>query len=347
MKSLISLVCLALLALTAAPASATIVRVDTPVGHFFVDLLEEEAPATVANFLSYVRDGSFDNSIIHRSSHGFIVQGGGFTFTDNEITEIPQKAPVANEFGLSNTRGTVAMAKIADDPDSATSQWFVNAADNAANLDDQNGGFTVFGRVLGNGMAVVDLLNSIARFNLDGGALSEIPLLISGVIESVEEKNVLFTRITEVTGFEINAGLTGAWFNPATPGQGWLLDVIDTEDRKEIFAAWFTWDVASGDAPSLQNAKGFASDANRWLTAGGSFDGDSATLTLSRSTGGVFNDPQPTGIETVGTLTVQFIDCANALFSWNFDDDAFPDDSVEVIRLSPDAFCGDIALPLD
>lgn len=347
MKYLISLVCLVLLALTAVPACATVIRVDTPVGHFYVDLLEEEAPATVANFLSYLRDGSYDNSIIHRSSHGFIVQGGGFTFTDDAITAIPEKAPVVNEFGASNTRGTVAMAKIADDPDSATSQWFINADDNSANLDNQNGGFTVFGRVLGNGMAIVDLLNSIVRFNLDSGALSEIPLLISGAIENVQAKNIVFTQVTEVTGFEINSGLTGAWFNPATPGQGWLIDVIDNGERKEIFVAWFTWEVASDTARSIQAAKGFASDDNRWLTAGGSFDGDSATLTLSRSTGGAFNDPRATGLETVGTLSAQFIDCANAIFSWNFDNDDFPDDSVEAIRLSPDAFCGEIALPLD
>ena len=338
MKTLIAI----LMLLASGQACATIVRVDTPLGSFSIDLLEEQAPNTVANFLAYLRDGSYDNAIIHRSSHGFIVQGGGFTFADNEFAAVPTKPPVVNEFGLSNVRGTVAMAKVGGDPDSATSQWFVNVEDNSANLDGQNGGFTVFGQVLGNGMQLVDTLNSIARYNLDGSVLTEVPLLLSGAIETVTAENVLFTRITEVTGFEINAGLSGAWFNAATAGQGWLVDVIDSGDRQEIFLAWFTYDV---NAPTGDDATGFGSTQHRWLTASGSFAGDTAMLTLFRNTGGIFNDGTPTTLEAVGTMTVQFLDCGNAQLSWNFDDDAFADDSVSIVRLSPDKFCEPVALP--
>ncbi len=112
-----------------------------------IDLFEEETPETVANFLNYVNDGDYANTFIHRSVAGFVIQGGGFTFIDGERQSVPTDPPVVNEPGISNLRGTIAMAKLSGDPNSATSQWFINLADNAENLDGQNGGFTVFGQV--------------------------------------------------------------------------------------------------------------------------------------------------------------------------------------------------------
>ncbi|MEL6224380.1 MAG: peptidylprolyl isomerase, partial [Cyanobacteria bacterium J06627_8] len=98
-----------------------------------VVLFDQDAPQTVQNFRNYVEDGDYENSIIHRSVPGFVVQGGGFTSTViSSIPPIPTDAPVVNEFSSerSNTRGTIAMAKLGGDPDSATSQWFFNLADN-------------------------------------------------------------------------------------------------------------------------------------------------------------------------------------------------------------------------
>jgi cyclophilin family peptidyl-prolyl cis-trans isomerase len=108
------------------------------------------APATVTNFINYVNDGDYVNSIIHRSIPGFVIQGGGFTVEDLEIETVSTDLPIVNEFNpqRSNTRGTIAMAKLGNDPNSATSEWFFNLADNSANLDKQNSGFTVFGEVL-------------------------------------------------------------------------------------------------------------------------------------------------------------------------------------------------------
>ncbi|MEI8340687.1 MAG: peptidylprolyl isomerase, partial [Verrucomicrobiota bacterium] len=136
-----------------------IVRFSTNSGDILMRLYPSKAPLTVANFLNYVNNNAYDYSFIHRSVPGFVIQGGGwFVDTNNNynITAITTYGTVANEFGDSNTRGTVAMAKLAGDPNSATDEWFVNLADNSTNLDNQNGGFTVFGKVLDSSMPVID-----------------------------------------------------------------------------------------------------------------------------------------------------------------------------------------------
>lgn len=127
--------------------SAQTVRFATSLGNIDVNLAPESAPATVQNFLNYVNKGAYNNSFIHRSVPGFIIQGGGYTFINGGVGTIPQDPPVVNEYKISNTRGTLAMAKLGGDPNSATNQWFFNLANNGSNLDNQNGGFTVFGRV--------------------------------------------------------------------------------------------------------------------------------------------------------------------------------------------------------
>ena len=166
--------------LSASADYPTIVRMTGGMGEFDIQLLDTTTPKTTANFLGYVQRGDFSNSIIHRSVPGFILQGGGFRLRTNEIVPVPTLAPVTNEPVFSNVRGTVAMAKLDGNPHSATSQWFINLSDeNADNLDDQNGGFTVFGVVLGNGMVVADKIAALPRYNATnelGGAFGELPL---------------------------------------------------------------------------------------------------------------------------------------------------------------------------
>lgn len=149
----------------------TTVRFATNLGDFNVSLFDETASNTVANFLNYVADGDYVDSIVHRSVPDFVIQGGGYY---SDFSAVPADPPIANEFGASNLRGTIAMART-DDPNSATSQWFINLADNLF-LDTQFGGFTVFGEVVAPGMTTVD---QIAALDTIGEArpFGELPVL--------------------------------------------------------------------------------------------------------------------------------------------------------------------------
>jgi peptidyl-prolyl cis-trans isomerase A (cyclophilin A) len=159
-----------------AVSHATVVEVRTVVGNFQVNLFDETTPQTVENFLEYVNSGAYASNVVHRSANNFVVQMGGFAYA-NEFppNAIATGTPVNNEPELSNVRGTLAMAKVGGNPNSATSQFFVNLANNSSNLDVQNGGFSVFGQVLGDGMDVVDTIAALPRFNF-GGAFGELPL---------------------------------------------------------------------------------------------------------------------------------------------------------------------------
>ncbi|MCW1717987.1 peptidylprolyl isomerase [Pseudoalteromonas sp. A3] len=144
-----------LLAFSCFTSQATIVEMQTSHGVIELNLFDQQAPNTVANFLSYIEDDAYNQTVIHRSVSDFVIQGGGFTFTD-ELVPITTKPTVVNEPVLSNVKGTIAMAKLANDENSATSQWFFNMVDNSEALDTQNGGFTVFGQITAQSQATLD-----------------------------------------------------------------------------------------------------------------------------------------------------------------------------------------------
>jgi len=140
------------------------VRVDTSLGTMTLQLFPSVAPETVANFLGYIDRGDYVDTIFHRIVTDFVVQTGGIRSTGilyDRLEDIDSQEPVDNEPCISNVAGTIAMAKVDGDPNSATSQWFVNLGDNSANLDSQNGGFTVFGRVLGDGLDVAIAISEL------------------------------------------------------------------------------------------------------------------------------------------------------------------------------------------
>ena len=143
-------------------------------GDITLELDAENAPATVANFLQYVRDGHYDNTIFHRVIDGFMIQGGGMA---PGMKEKVMRSPIANEAGngLKNKRYTVAMARTSD-PHSATAQFFINVADNAF-LDHkgpspQGWGYCVFGKVAA-GQDVVDRIKGVKT--ADSGSHQNVP----------------------------------------------------------------------------------------------------------------------------------------------------------------------------
>jgi peptidyl-prolyl cis-trans isomerase B (cyclophilin B) len=157
-------------------------------GDITLALDSENSPATVANFLQYVRDGHYDNTVFHRVIDGFMIQGGGF---EPGMKQKPTRAPVANEAanGAKNKRYTVAMARTSD-PHSASAQFFINVADNDF-LDykspSPNGwGYCVFGKVIA-GMDVVDRIKGVPTGN-------------TGMHQHVPRDDVELQRAEEVKG---------------------------------------------------------------------------------------------------------------------------------------------------
>ncbi|HUT30171.1 MAG TPA: peptidylprolyl isomerase [Sedimentisphaerales bacterium] len=149
------------------------VKLETTVGDIVIELNEEAAPITAGNFLRYVGEGFYDGTVFHRVIPGFMIQGGGFTA---DMVRKPTHSPIPNEAakGLKNDRGTIAMARM-DNPDSATSQFFINHKNNDA-LNYQGPvkpGYAVFGNVV-KGMDVVDKIAAVKTTRK--GPYSDVPV---------------------------------------------------------------------------------------------------------------------------------------------------------------------------
>lgn len=158
-----------------AAAEARKVLLKTSAGDITLELYPDKAPKSVENFLGYVDSHFYDGTIFHRVISGFMIQGGGFTA---DLRQKKTRAPIVNESknGLSNLRGTLAMARTAD-PNSATAQFFINTVDNPR-LDyagDANPGYCVFGKVVA-GMDVVDKIRTVAT-GPQGPFASDVPAI--------------------------------------------------------------------------------------------------------------------------------------------------------------------------
>jgi len=152
----------------------TSVTLETSMGDIRIELDAEKAPATVENFLKYVRDGFYDGTIFHRVIKGFMIQGGGF---NEHMIQKSAQDPIKNEAdnGLANERGTIAMART-QDPHSASSQFFINHKDNAflnySGPNIQGWGYCVFGKVT-DGMDVIDAIAQVGTTNR--GSHGDVP----------------------------------------------------------------------------------------------------------------------------------------------------------------------------
>ena len=145
------------------------IKLTTTMGDITLELDEEKAPISSANFIQYVKDGHYDGTIFHRVINNFMIQGGGFT---EEMMQKPTNAPIENEAknGLKNETGTIAMARTMD-PHSASAQFFINVSDNGfLDYPGQDGwGYAVFGKVV-DGMDIVNKIKEVATGNKAGHA---------------------------------------------------------------------------------------------------------------------------------------------------------------------------------
>jgi cyclophilin family peptidyl-prolyl cis-trans isomerase len=271
------------------------VRVSTTLGDMDFILFNSATPATVTNFMHYVNAGKYSDVAFHRSIAGFVIQGGGFkgTGVGSDFNSVVTNPTVVNEPGIANEFGTVSMAKLGGDPNSATSQFFVSLGDNRANLDYQNGGFTVFGRVAGNGMAVAQAIsdqpNDTYSLFLNGGAtatpFTDFPLNVASMPAPMDQtKLVKMNSVTTIP--TISYSVTGNT-NPAVASAGIVggllrlvglsggqttvtltatdLDNLTTTQTvavtiNDTFATW----VSRSTFPNGQSASGQNPDADVW-----------------------------------------------------------------------------------
>ena len=154
-------------------SQSNVVKLQTSMGNIVIELDEQAAPVTVKNFLGYVEAGFYDGTIFHRVIPGFMIQGGGFT---EQMTRKETRDPIINEAknGLSNMRGTTAMARTSN-PNSATSQFFINHSDNEFlnYIDENKAGYAVFGKVT-EGMDIVDAIASVKTATRNG--MDDVPV---------------------------------------------------------------------------------------------------------------------------------------------------------------------------
>jgi cyclophilin family peptidyl-prolyl cis-trans isomerase len=197
------------------PDVSNAVRITTVLGNIDVALYGQQKPITVANFMKYIDQGRYfvtnanpqqsAQSFVHRSDPGFVIQGGGFmqSLDSSNTYAVLTFPPIQNEPGISNKRGTIAMAKLSGDPNSATSQWFINLADNGGaprNLDTQNGGYTVFGRVRNDTMTVADAIAALPI--IDGSGNNTPPFNELPVRNYTSPNPVRFANLVTVPSFQ-------------------------------------------------------------------------------------------------------------------------------------------------
>jgi cyclophilin family peptidyl-prolyl cis-trans isomerase len=192
----------------------------TPLG-FTLQLFPSNAPKTVSNFLAYANDGAYENMLIHRSVPGFVIQTGGYEYDGKAIPVWTNIVP--SEYGLSNIRGTVAMALSGSDSNSATDQWFINLTNNSSTLDDTNTAniptygtngvitfsrnppFTVFAKVIGNGMQVVDSMAQFPTINF-GSPFDTLPVLSTNTTSLNSLTNLIhISRVATIPYFALSS----------------------------------------------------------------------------------------------------------------------------------------------
>ncbi|MBL8810104.1 MAG: peptidylprolyl isomerase [Planctomycetaceae bacterium] len=248
----------------------TVVQFTSALGTFEVEMFDSQAPITVQNFETYMTSGRYTNSIIHRSIDNFVIQGGGFTSNNGVLNSINTDAAITGEFNAArgNIKGTISMAHTGD-PNSGTSQWFINLKTNS-DLDDFTGKrHTVFGRVVGSGQTVVDAIGALNQEDLvaetGSSALSDVPLRTAFTEFSRPLTGTVSTTAnsTTVTGVgtkfltELKGALTGLRSRIQINGQAFFVASVDSDTQLTVSVAP-TFAVSSVTAKSDFNDSDFA-----------------------------------------------------------------------------------------
>lgn len=302
--------CLILVAGTCL-ADAPRVWLDTDRGPILLELDPERAPDHVENFLAYVNEGFYDGILFHRSIPNFVIQSGGF---DRRFTlRSPTRGRINGrpDNGLSHERGTLSMAQAGADINSAQSQFFINVARNT-HLDAD---FTVFGRVVA-GMGVVDAINS---------ERPTIKFIGNTRFDDAPARPALIRRAVETRGFPIMPLHSGSWFDPATAGTGFNIEVTNdasTEDGPLMVVYWY--DFRDGEKTWATGARSFAFGASELTIELVAVDDPSLTD---------FRSPPPRdAFQTWGSVTVRFLDCRRAVL--DYDTVALGSGRIDAIRLT-------------
>ena len=214
------------------------VQFQTSAGNINVELFDEDTPITVANFYEYADSGRYDNSIFHRLSNSFVLQGGGFSFNDTTDTfpSVSTDPTIKNEFSAtrSNLASTIAMAKIGGDPDSASSQFFFNLGNNSGNLDNQNGGFTVFGKIVG-ATSTTTVTDSVLNDLVSPGGASNTAVSNQSASTGISALNEL--PLDDYSGASFPTDATADHFLR-------ILDIVTVRRNEQ-----FSYSLMSGNSP--------------------------------------------------------------------------------------------------
>jgi peptidyl-prolyl cis-trans isomerase A (cyclophilin A) len=277
-------------------ADAPRVWLETDRGPILIELDPERAPDHVENFLGYVNDGFYDGIIFHRNIEGFVIQGGGFD-QDFRLREPTRpNVPGRPNNGLPNVPGSISMAQLSGNINSAQAQFFINLDTNDF-LDEE---FTVFGQVVA-GYRLVEQMNT------DRGLRKEVGVTI---FNDVPVRPPLILRAVETRGFPIMPLHSGSWFDPETSGTGFNIEVTNdasSEDGPLMVVYWYD----------------FRSGQKIWATGAQRFDFGASELTVDLvavddpSSADFRNPPSGDAFAPFGTLTVRFIDCRQAVFSYD------------------------------
>lgn len=271
-----------------AQAQATRVWIQTDQGPLLVQMDETGTPNTAANFLQYVDDGFYDNMLFHRLAQNFVVQSGAFT--DQGTERPPTRPAIASERDTDggNRAGTIGMALVGGDVNSARAGFYFNLIDNRADLDSS---FTAFGEVVF-GIGTLQRMNALA-------VSLQTPL-----------RPPFIEFAVRTTGFPVMPLHSGSWFDPANPRRGFVLEIVnDASDDSGPLANVYWYDYSDG----LQ----------LWATGLAAFEygANQVTIPLLVTEGGQFGqafDPSQVVVDNdFGTLTIRFTGCASGQFSYD------------------------------